>query len=100
MFKLVALYKTPKDIAAFEKHYQEVHMPITLKIPKIKEVRVNRVFGSPMGKSDYYLQAEICFNSKEDFKEAMKTPEAAASGKDAMQFAGDILTVFFAEETK
>lgn len=100
MFKLVALYKTPKDVEAFEKHYKEVHMPITMKIPRIKEVRMNRVFGGPTGKSDFYLQTEICFASKEDFKEAMKSPEAAASGKDAMGFARDILTVYFAEESK
>jgi len=100
MYKLVALYKTPQNTDEFEKHYKEIHTPITLKIPKMKEVRVNRVFGAPNGKPEYYMQAELCFETKEDFKEAMKSKEAMLSGKDLMGFAGDIVSVHFMEENK
>lgn len=99
MFKLVALYKIPNDKDAFENHYAEVHTPISLKIPHLKELRINRVFGGPTGKSDLHLIAELCFNTKEDFKAAMGTKEAAASGKDLMSFAKDIVSVHFVEET-
>ncbi len=98
MFKLIAIYKIPNDKNAFENHYKEVHTPITKKIPLMKEVRINKVFGGPTGKSDLHLIAELCFASKEDFKKAMGTPEAAASGKDLMSFAKDIVSVHFAEE--
>ena len=99
MFKLVAVYKVPENKDAFESHYKEVHMPLTVKIPRIKEVRMNRVFGGPMGKSELHLITELCFVSKEDFKAAMSTPEAMASGKDAMSFAKNLVSVHFAEET-
>lgn len=99
MYKLVAIYKVPEDKEAFEKHYKEVHTPLSMKVPHMKEFRVSRVFGSPMGESEYYLQAEMCFASKDDFKAAMKTPEAAESGKDAMKFAGHLVKIFFAEES-
>ena len=98
MFKLVAIYKVPKDIESFEKHYEEIHVPITKKIPNLKELRINRVFGAPMGKSDLHMIAELCFENKGAFKEAMGTKEAMESGKDAVGFAGEVLSVHFAEE--
>jgi uncharacterized protein (TIGR02118 family) len=99
MFKLVAIYKVPSDIENFEKHYEEIHTPLTMKIPKMKEFRLNRVFGSPTGKSDLHMMAEICFASKDDFKSGMGTKEAMESGKDAFKFAGDIVSIHFVEET-
>jgi uncharacterized protein (TIGR02118 family) len=98
MYKLIAIYKIPNDKDAFEKHYNEVHTPITLKVPLMKEFRLNKVFGGPTGASELHIIAEMCFATKDDFKAAMKTPEAAASGKDLMSFAKDIVSVHFAEE--
>ena len=42
--------------------------------------------------------AEMCFENKDAWKAAMKTPEMMESGKDAMKFAGDAVSVHFAEE--
>ena len=95
----MALYKIPSDKESFDEYYEQTHMPITKKIPNIKEIRLGKVFGSPTGKSDLYLQAEICFEDKTSFKEAMKTKEAMDSGQDLMKFAGDIVSVHFVEET-
>ena len=33
MAEVVVLYKTPKDPAAFDKHYAETHIPLAKKIP-------------------------------------------------------------------
>ena len=33
MAQLVVMYKTPRDAAAFDKHYAEKHIPIAKKIP-------------------------------------------------------------------
>lgn len=99
MYKLVAIYKIPNDKDAFEKHYEEVHTPLTLKIPKMKEFRIGRVKGSPMGKSDLHVIAEMCFETETDFKDAMGTKEAMESGKDAMGFAKDIVSLHIVDET-
>ena len=42
--------------------------------------------------------AEMCFENKDAWKTAMKTAEMMESGKDAMKFAGDLVSVHFAEE--
>ena len=99
MYKLIAIYKIPNDKDAFEKHYQEVHTPLSLKVPQMKEFRISRVFGTPAGASNLHLIAEMCFEDKNSFKSAMKTKEAMDSGKDLLNFAKDIVSVHFAEET-
>lgn len=100
MYKVIAVYKQPteENKAAFDSHYKEVHEPITLKIPGMTEFRVNKIFGGPTGKSHLYMIAEMCFDGKDAWKAAMQTKEMMDSGKDAMKFAGELVSVHFAEE--
>lgn len=96
--KVIALYKQPKDQEKFDDHYFNVHAPLTAKIPGLREMKVTKIVGSPMGKSEYYLQCEMIYDDMESLQKAMKTDEGKASGKDAMQFAGDIITLMIGEE--
>lgn len=100
MYKVIAVYKLPEETQkeAFENHFENVHTPICLKIPGIKEVRVNKVFGGPNGASHLHQVVEMVFENKDSWKAAMKTPEMMESGKDAMKFAGDLVSVHFAQE--
>lgn len=98
MFKLIAIYKIPNEKDAFEKHYNEVHAPLAAKVPFLKELRMNKVFGTPRGASDIHLIAEMLFQNKEDFQKAMGSSENMACGKDVMSFAKDIVSIHFAEE--
>jgi uncharacterized protein (TIGR02118 family) len=97
MVKFIALYKKPADPAAFDKRYFEGHMPIVNKIPGLKKVEVSKIVGSPMGESEFYLMAELYFDSMEAMKAGMSSPEGRESGKDVMSFAKDIVTMMFAE---
>ncbi len=102
MYKVIVTYKNPlsdEARARFDEHFKSVHLPLCLDIPGVKEVRLNRVFGGPMGKSALYLVAEIVFETKEAWKAAMKTPAMMETGKDAVKFAGDLVSVHFAEES-
>lgn len=101
MYKLIAVYKQPAEDKkeAFDSHYQEVHTPLCFKVPGMKELRVNKIFGGPTGKSDLYMIAEMVFDGKDAFNAAAKTKEMMETGKDAMKFAGDIVSVHFASET-
>ncbi len=98
MYKLIAIYKIPNDIDAFDKHYNEIHAPLAAKVPGLVELRVNKIHGTPAGASNLHIIAEMVFNNKEDFKTAMKSEENAAAGKDLMSFAKDIVSIHFAEE--
>lgn len=102
MHKVIAVYQRPDSDSAiqeFEAYYRENHTPICKAIPGLTELRVNRIFGGPTGESNLYMIAEMCFNHKDSWKAAMKTKEMMESGKDAMKFAGKLVSVHFAEET-
>jgi uncharacterized protein (TIGR02118 family) len=99
MIKMIALYKHPENKEEFDKYYNEVHAPLTAKIPGLRKMEVTKVIGSPMGgEGKYYLMCEMYYDDMESFKAAMRTPEAKASGKDAMSFAGEIITLMIGEE--
>jgi uncharacterized protein (TIGR02118 family) len=97
MVKFVALYKKPADIAAFEEHYHNIHMPLAEKIPGLKRVELSKFTGAPMGESEYYMMAELYFDNMDALKAGMSSPEGRASGKDVMTFAKDIVTMMFSE---
>lgn len=94
MYKMIALYKKPEDTASFDEHYFNTHVPLTNKIPGLEKVEITKFSSS----SPYYLMCVMYYASKEVFKEASKTHESKASGKDAMEFAGDLVTFMFGED--
>ncbi|GIN19354.1 MAG TPA: EthD family reductase [Bacillus bacterium] len=98
MFKMIALFKKPENTEEFDKYYFETHIPLTEKIPGLRKVEITKFTGSPMGESPYYLMCEMYYDSFEAFKEASKTEESKASGKDVMKFAGDVVTFMFGEK--
>lgn len=99
MAKLIALYKQPEDKEAFDKHYNEVHVPITEKIPGLREIRVTKFSITPMGKpSPYYLMCEMIYDNMDDLNNGLRSEEGRASGKDLMSFAGDLVTLMIGED--
>lgn len=99
MVKLIALYKHPENKEAFDQHYFDKHAPITAKIPGLRKMEVTKVVGSPMGgEGKYYLMCEMYYDSHDALKQAMRTDEAKASGKDLMSFAGNLVTLMIGEE--
>lgn len=97
MVKLVVLYKKPADVAAFEKHYTEIHAPLAKKMPGLRKMEVCRFTGSPGGEAKFYLMAEMSFDDKAAMLAALGSPEGKAAGKDVMSFAGDLIHMMFAD---
>jgi uncharacterized protein (TIGR02118 family) len=95
--KLVALYKKPDDVSAFETHYKEIHTPLAKKMPGLKKLEVCRFTGSPGGEPKFYMMAELYFDTKEAMMSALAGPEGKAAAKDVMSFAGDLIHLMFAD---
>lgn len=95
--KLIALYKTPQDAAEFDKKYFEEHLPLANKMPGLQLVELSRISGAPRGDAPYYLMAELYFENMDAVKAAMSSPEGKEAGKNIMSFAGDLVTMMFAE---
>ena len=97
MVKLVILYKKPADVAAFETHYRETHLPLARKMPGVRKLDVSHFTGSPGGEPKFYMMAEVYFDDKAAMMTALGSPEGKAAGKDIMTAAGDLLHMMFAD---
>ena len=97
MIKLIALYKKPADIPAFEKHYYDIHIPLIKKIPGLRKLELTAITGAPIGEVKYHLMAEMYYDSVDAMNAANASPEGKASARDLMSFASDIVILFFGE---
>jgi len=95
--KLVALYKQPDDVEAFEEKYFNTHLPLLAKVPGLRKTVITRFSRTLMGEGPY-LMAEMYFGDESSLKGAMKSPEMAAAGENLNSFAGGLVTLMFADE--
>ena len=90
MARLLVLYKTPKDAAAFDKYYFETHVPIAKKIPGLKKYEVSRGgIGSPAGDSGVHRIAVLHFDDMRAIEAAFASAEGQATVADLQNFAPD-----------
>ncbi len=88
MAKLVVLYKTPTDPAAFDRYYFDTHVPLARNIPGMLSYEVNDgAVASPAGASPYHLVATLEFASMGALQQAMGSPEGVAAASDVPNFA-------------
>ena len=97
MVKLIALYKKPANVDAFEQHYAQIHIPLVEKIPGIRKTEWTRFLASPQGEAPYYMMYEMYFDDMDTYKAAMKSEENKAAGQDLMSFAKGSVTLMVAE---
>jgi uncharacterized protein (TIGR02118 family) len=88
MAEVVVLYKTPKDPAAFEKHYAETHIPLAKKMPGLRKFRVSQgPVATPAGPSGIHLIAILTFDSMGAVQSAFGSAEGKATAADVPKFA-------------
>lgn len=83
MARMIAIYKTPRDTAAFDKHYFEVHIPLAKKLPGLIRYDVGRSpIISTTGHTDVYCIGTLHFESMDAIKSAFASPEGKACAAD------------------
>jgi uncharacterized protein (TIGR02118 family) len=88
MAELVVMYKTPKDAAAFDKHYSEKHIPIAKKIPGLRKYAVSQgPVATPAGPSAFHLIAILTFDNLAAIQAAFGSAEGKAAAADVQTFA-------------
>lgn len=94
MFQLTALYNHPEDVAAFDKHYDEVHAPLANTIPGLQRYTVARPGPDAEGNAPlYHLVAVLDFADEAAFGAGMGSPEGQAAVADLPNFAGAGVTL-------
>jgi hypothetical protein len=56
MARMVVIYRTPKNVEAFDRHYFEIHVPLAKKIPGLRKYEVSDgPIATPVGTSNVHL---------------------------------------------
>jgi uncharacterized protein (TIGR02118 family) len=67
--KMIVMYPRPKDIDAFEKVYQNEHIPLAVaNLTGKTKIVASKVLASPQGTPPFYRIAEIHFGSMKDLE--------------------------------
>ena len=83
MAKMIVIYNEPTNKEGFEKHYYEVHVPLVQKLPLLKNASIHFVRQTMNTSEDFYLIADLEFDSLQEIGQALESQE----GKEV---AGDI----------
>ena len=90
MVRVFVVYEEVPDVARYEQHAELCQRVAGATF------RHGPVFGAPVGEPRYRYYAEWEFPDRDAFKAAARTPEFAATGKDAMEM-GVSFHVHFAD---
>ena len=90
MARMLVIYKTPKDPAAFDKHDFSVHIPMAAQLPGLKKYEISK---GPVvalaGATDPYLIGTLHFDSLAAIKEAFPSECGRACAADRLVLAPD-----------
>jgi uncharacterized protein (TIGR02118 family) len=87
MARLLVMYKKPSDVAAFDKHYTEKHIPLAKKIPGVRKYEISRgAVATPAAPSNYHLIAVLQFDDVAAIQTAFASPEGQAAVADLQTF--------------
>jgi uncharacterized protein (TIGR02118 family) len=85
--QLVVTYPRPRDLDAFEKVYQEEHVPLAVaKLGGKTKIVATKILGSPQGTPSFYRIAEVHFPSMQ----ALEACAASEGGGEVLAHAAKI----------
>lgn len=90
MARMVVIYRTPKDVEAFDRHYFGIHVPLAKTIPGLRKYEVSDgPIATPVGPSDVYRIGTLHFDDLPAIETAFASPEGRAAAADRRLFAPD-----------
>ena len=98
MVRLIVLYNTPDDVDAFEAHYRDVHTPIVMRYPGLRELRLSKLSAAGPAVQPYHLMAEMFFDDRGALDAAVASDAGRESARDLRNFAAAGVQVFVAED--
>jgi len=102
MARLLVLYKTPTDVAAFESYYIKTHVPIAKTIPGLRRYEISRgPIGTPAGPAaTLHLVAILHFDDMAAIGQAFASPEGQVTAADLENFATGGFDMMFFDEVE
>ena len=88
-YQLTELFHHPDDVEAFDRHYDETHVPLAVKLPEVRSYTVCRPGPGVNGEQPpYHLIAVLTWDSAEAFQAALGSAEGQTAVADLPNFAG------------
>jgi len=87
MAQVLVLYNAPLDAAAFERYYNQTHIPIAKKIPGLRSYTISSGSVQALSGTAPHLVATLNFDSMADVNAALASPEGQAAAADLQNFA-------------
>ena len=84
--RFLALYETPADPEAFDRHYREIHIPLGRRLPGLRRYTVSRHLAAVRG-APYCLDAELDWDTMDELHAAFASPEGRFTAADAARLA-------------
>jgi len=98
MARMITIFAKPNDVAAFDKHYFETHVPLAKKLPGLRKYEVSSgPIATRSGASDFHLVSTLHFDSLAAMKQAFASPigQACAADRRALAPDADALMLLF-----
>lgn len=90
MAKMLVIYKTPADPAAFDRHYFDIHLPLAKQLPGLRRYDVSkRPIVSLLQGEAPYIVATLYFDSLEAIRAAFASEVGKACAIDRRKYAPD-----------
>jgi uncharacterized protein (TIGR02118 family) len=84
MARVLVLYATPPDPAAFDQHYADIHIRLAKKLPGLQNFDISTgPINSPTGPSAFHAIATLTFADMPSLAAALSSPEGHAADADA-----------------
>ena len=81
--RFLAVYETPADPEAFDRYYDEVHVPLGRRLPGLRRYTVGRDVTAVRDGVPYHLIAELEWDTMVDLRAAFASPRGRATALDA-----------------
>ena len=98
---MTVIYKTPKDIDFFERHYFEVHVPLAKQLPGLIKYEINDgPIVSTTGHSEIYRIANLYFETLETMMNAFHSAVGQKCADDRKILANNEDVQIYLYDTK
>ena len=90
MARMVVIYRTPKNVEAFDRHYFGTHVPLAKRIPGLRKYEVSDgPIATPIGAANVHRIGTLHFDDLASIRTAFASPQGQAAGADRRLLAPD-----------
>jgi uncharacterized protein (TIGR02118 family) len=87
MVHFFVAYEQPSDVAAFDRHYFDVHVPLAKRLPGLRRYSVSRNPTTVRGPEPYHLVALLEWDDMDSLRQDFASPLGQETARDVDHLA-------------